>query len=282
MTKSPSELSEKDFIQERYSKNPFPFWLWLFLITTVTALFWGGSEWYYTKLGNLFDSSPFLRVTNRQISLFLWQNPEFMRVNAKSKNGYLTGFQYIDKVSIEEGYADNYAVAPPELLFRYHTWSRLVKDEFSARPIPIDEFQEFLKYAIEWQPGYWPNAPSGYVKMIQNLPKQEQKDLNDLPMSELPFDVRIAFQGWKNFFKDGEAINQMKPTYGDLQKFLSKNPHYARNYWRNIVQDTKPNYLKSFTDQMNLEKVIPNTEMTSFLRVALYNFLLSNKPTTSS
>lgn len=66
-----------------------------------------------------------------------------MRVNSKTKSGYLPGFQYIDKLSIEPNMADLYAVAPPELLFLYHTWNRLLSPEFITRPIQLSEFKEF-------------------------------------------------------------------------------------------------------------------------------------------
>lgn len=266
------ELSEKNFINESYGKNPFPFWLWLFLVAALTIVFWGGASWYNQKLGRVFRDSPFLQVTNRELSLFLWENPEFMRINAKQKTGYLPAFKYVDKVTIELAQADEYANAPPELLFRYHTWERLLSKEFTPRPIPKEDFQDFLSYAEEWQPTYWPGAPREYTEMVEELPNSSVQDLSTLSQQALPMPVRMAFQGWQNFFKDGEAINTFKPTYSQLRDFLTTHPHYARNFWRNIVQENTPNYLKSLNTAKD-EGVVPNEELTSFLRVALYNYL---------
>lgn len=269
------ELQEKNFINEGYSKNPFPLWLWFFLLTVVIALLWGLGNWYTNKVNLLFRESPFLQVTNRDMSLFLWQNPEYMRVNAKEKGAYLPAFQYLDKVTVDVAYADQYVTAPPDLIFRYHTWSRLVKDEFTERAIPTEEFRQFLEYAEEWKPRYWPGAPAEYVHFIEKLPSLKIKDLSILSRKELPIDVRMAFQGWLNYFKDGEAINTMKVSQGEMQRFLSAHPHYARNFWRNIVEKTTPNYLKGATS--GGEAQVPSDQMASFLRVAVFNFLTAQK-----
>lgn len=277
MSTPPPELSEKDFIQEGYRKNPFPFWLWLFLLTTIIALLWGGSTWYSGKISTLFKESPFLQVTNRQLSLFLWQNPEFMRINSKQKSGYLTGFQYVDNVTMELASADHYAEAPPEVLFRYHTWNRLIKEESSFGKINPKEFRNFLDEVPEWEPTYWPNAPKGYIQMVSGLTSIKNDDLNTLNSVALPLDVRIAFQGWKNYFKDGEAINQVKPTFAEMRQFLGSHPHYARNFWQNIVADSTPDYLKGLSIQKKDEGVVPANAMSSFLKVAIFNYLQENR-----
>ena len=279
MTTPPrKELSEKDFINEGYSKNPFPLWVWFFLLTTFLALIWGGSSWYNNKMSLLMRSSPFLQVTNREISLFLWQNPEFMRINAKEKNAYLPGFRYLDKVTPDTSQVDQYVVAPPELLFRYHTWKRLISKEFTQRQIPKKDFKNFLSYAEEWQPRFWAAAPKEYVSMVENLPSSKADDLSTLSLQALPMEVRMAFQGWQNYFIDGEAINNLQPTYAQMREFLTTHPHYARNYWRNIVEDHKPNYLKSLSvAQRDVDALVPVDEMDSFLKVAVYNFLLAQK-----
>ncbi len=275
------ELSEKDFINEGYSKNPFPLWLWLFLLTIGMALLWGVGNWYTDKINIVFKESPFLQVTNRDLSLFLWQNPEYMRINTKEKSNYLPAFQYLDKVTIDLAYADQYAVAPPDLLFRYHAWNRLIKNEFTDRPILLNDFRDFIGYAEEWQPAYWPGAPKEYISLIEGLPSSQVQDLSSLPRTELPLSVRIAFQGWENYFKAGEAINQIEVTQKELQEFLSSHPHYARNYWQNIVQDNVPNYLKSAETGTQLSRdVVPANEFSSFLKAALYNYLQGSKPAT--
>lgn len=272
------ELSEKNFIREGYSKNPFPLWLWLFLLTAGIALLWGIGNWYNGKIDLMFRQSPFLQVTNRDLSLFLWQNPEYMRINAKEKGSYLPAFKYLDKVTIDLAYADQYVVAPPELLFRYHTWSRLVEKEFTERPIPVKDFRDFLSYAEEWEPAYWPGATKEYVRLVQDLTASKVKDLSTLSHEEMPLDVRIAFQGWQNYFKEGEAIDSVKVSQKELQDFLAGHSHYARNYWQNIVSDTVPNYLKT-AGTASSDAIIPSSELSSFVKVALYNYLQASKYT---
>jgi hypothetical protein len=272
------ELQEKNFINEGYSKNPFPLWLWFFLLTVVIALLWGLGNWYTNKVNLLFRESPFLQVTNRDMSLFLWQNPEFMRINAKEKGSYLPAFQYLDKVTVDVAYADQYVTAPPDLIFRYHTWNRLLRGEFTERVIPTEEFRQFISYAEEWKPQYWPGAPAEYVHFIEGLPTIKVKDLSILSRKELPIEVRMAFQGWLNYFKDGEAINTMKISQGEMHRFLSAHPHYARNFWRNIVEKTTPNYLKGAGEfASGGDAMVPSDQIDSFLRVAVFNFLAAQK-----
>jgi hypothetical protein len=269
--KQEPSLAEKDFIHEGYSKHPLPMWLWLFLATATLGLLWGIANWYSDKINLIFKESPFLQVTNRDLSLFLWQNPEFMRINVKEKGNYLPGFKYLDKVTIDVAYADQYAVAPPELLFRFHTWDRLLKNEFTEGSIQLQNFRNFLSYAEEWHPNYWPEAPRKYVELIKTLPESTIEDLSTLSNRELPLEVRIAFQGWKNYFIDGEAINTFSVTYSQLNEFLASHPNYARNYWQNIVT----NYLKNVVD----EEKVPSDELASFLRVALFNYISNKKGT---
>lgn len=271
------ELQEKDFIQDSTNKNPFPMWLWLFLMTALSALFWGSNSYFFSKWQQDIESSPFLQVTNRQFSIFLWQFSDNMRVNSKSKNGYLPGFQYENKVSLVLEDADKYVVAPPSLIFLYHTWERQISNEFTPRSIPLDEFKEFLAYAEEWKPSFWSAAPKGYVQLIQTLSNPTtSENLNDLPESALPIIVRKAFQGWKNYFKEGEEINKLKPTYLQMADFLKTHPHYARNYWRNIVYSTTPHYLVSFMKTVDRSSTeMPQNEITPFLRVDIFNYLKS-------
>lgn len=269
----PPDLPEKDFINEGYSKNPFPFWMWIFFAAIVACLMWGSGSWYIQKMNTQVSSSPFLQVTNRDLSLFLWQFPEHMRINSANKTGYLTGFQYQNKVSMELESADSFAVAPPELLFLYHTWKRLISKEMPQRNIPVAEFREFLAYAEEWQPKYWPAAPEGYVKFVAALPNFTGDDLQNASQADLPNEVRMAFQGWRNFFKDEEKIVLLRPHYADMQEFLGAYPHYARNYWRNIVDGSGVNYLYTLTwGKFNPQDEIPRGELTPFLKVAFYNY----------
>ncbi len=272
------ELDEKDFIREPSPKSPFPMWLWFAILTALLALLWGGSSWFSSIWQQKIAESPFLQVTNRQFSVFLWQFPEYMRVNSKAKSSYLPGFQYEDKVSVYPALADQFIAAPPDLIFLYHVWHRLVGEEYSPRKISPDEFKEFLEYAEEWQPKYWHDAPKSYVELLKNLSGDAKKtdDLDVLPT--LPLQVKQAFQGWKNYFKEGLEINKLRPTYEQVESFLELHPHYARNYWRNILYESTPGYLSSFYKRSaDSKSEVPSEQIAPFLRVALFNFLKSKR-----
>lgn len=268
------ELSEEEFIQEGYRKNPFPFWFWLFIIVIVVTMLFGMQSLYYSYLNQSMRGTPFFQVTNREFSLFLWQHPELMRVNASSKANYLNGFNFMNQVNIEEGFAEKMVVAPPEVIFRYHAWNRLIKDEFTQRAIDQDEFMQFLDQVPEWKPVNWPKAPQAYVGLVNSLPLPN-KDLRNLPESTLPMDVRIAFIGWKNFHKEGDQINSVDPTFKELDLFLQKYPHYDRSYWRNIVS---LDYLKAYSEPtVILSGKVPQDQMAPFLKVAYYNYTMQGK-----
>lgn len=272
MTIPVPDLPEKDFINEGYSKDPYPFWEWMAVISVCVVLLWAFGLWFNDKMDTEVADSPFLQVTNRELSLFLWQFSDKMRIHAKNKTGYLPGFQYQESVAMELDEADEYAIAPPELLYLYHTWKRLISDEIPLGPIALSEFREFINYAEEWKPRFWPAAPEGYVAFINSLEQIKDTDLRSLPATTLPIVVRQAFQGWKNYMKDQDKINQLRPTYGEMEAFLKLYPHYARNYWRNIV-DSRLHYLYTLTwGQYNPNDVIPQDELAAFLRQAFYNY----------
>lgn len=267
-----NQLEEKDFIKEGYRKNPYPFWLWIFLLTAFIAIIWGAEFWFSGFFKKEVSSRPFLNVTNRQFSLFLWQNPSFMRSNVQNKTGYLTAFQFRNTDTMDPVQADTLVEAPPEILFLYHTWFRLIKNEFAERKITVPEFRKFLDAVEEWKPEYWSEAPKDYVQLINSLPSIKIEDLSTLPRTTLPVDVRQAFIGWKNYFIEGSKINAMTPTYAQVKAFLSKYPHYARNFWRNIVDSENMSYLKTLTlGKFEPSDLIPENELTPFLKVALYN-----------
>lgn len=273
--KQSPELLEKDFIHEEYRQNPAPFWLWLAIVVGITILFTAGFAVYSRQLAKQFSKSPFLRVTNREISLFLWQDPTLMRAHAKNKNGYLPAFEYLDRVGLKGEYADDYVIAPPELLFLYHNWHRLLSNELPLRKIPIEEFRLFLRETEEWQPQNWAMAPTGYLQLINDLPNLKIQNLNDLPMNLLPIIVRHAFIGWKNYFFEGNQINQLRPSFKEIEKFLQFYPHYQHNYWRNIFGEF---YLKIMTEKnFNPEAIIPEEQLSSLLRVAFYNYIKQNE-----
>lgn len=266
------EIPDDKLINDDLAKNPFPAWLWFALIVALSSILWGAGSWLFEVRQDLLKDNPFLQVTNRDFSLFLWQNPEYMRANVSSKTGYLPGFQYENKISIEPGQAEQYVAAPPEVLFLYHVWDRLISKEFAPRPIPVSEFKDFLAYSKEWQPANWPKAPADYKELVESLPNEPGARI----AARLPGEVQQAFIGWKNYFIEGAKINQAQITYGGMRKFLAAFPHYARNFWQNIVNNGRPNYLKSLANGDD-NSIIPENEIAGFLRVAYFNFLQSEQ-----
>lgn len=268
-------LQDDRMINENYKQNPYSFWMIIASLVLIIAAFLSGRYWMEEgEIEKRAESGPFFQVTNRQFSIFLWYNPEFMRVNVSTKRAYLTGFQYREKLNIEPGMANQLAVAPPHILFFYHTWARLVGKKIPLRFISASEFQAFLRYSEEWQPKYWEDAPEEYVRLINSLDQQSEADLRD----SLPYEVAVAFQGWKCFFEEGTEINRVLPKVGEMRQFLKLHPFYSRNYWKNLVGNE---YLKSLNeDDSNSTRSLKTEELTGFLRVAYYNYIKSLATTT--
>lgn len=265
-------LDESKFIRESYSSDPFPPWMWLAVVACLAALLWGSANWFTQERTVAIEKSPFLQVTNRQMSLFLWQFSEYMRANVLSKDGYLPGFNYTEgKVSIKSGEAEAIVSAPPEVIFLYHTWARLLKPEVTVRTVNLDVFKEFLAEFPEWKPENWKDAPESYKDLVSNLDNFKADEFASKSRS-LPVDVEIALIGWLNYYKEGGKIDELVPTYKQLKDFLDRHPNYNRNYWRNIVVKTYPDYLYKIANNTfdPNAKVNPN-EIAGFLRVALYN-----------
>jgi hypothetical protein len=110
------------------------------------------------------------------------------------------------------------------------------------------------------------------------MAKEKPIDKNTFVEGDLPIEVRQAFQGWKNYFQEGDAINNFKPTLKDVRLFLQAAPHYARNFWRNILQNSYPEYLMNVNKADSKEdQPLEINEMAPFFRVAIYNFLHSNQ-----
>lgn len=256
------ELEERNFIREDKARPPNSYWLIVLIGLGVVALLGLGVSRLLQEVKTDAIDKPFLQVTNRDFSLFLWQNTEYMKVNSKEKTGYLPGFHTVNKVTPKAESADDYVAVPPEVMFRYHTWKRLVGNDYISRPIPVSEFVEFLSYDDEWLPRNWSKAPDDYKDLVNILDKMPKEDL-----TQLPTQVKMAFVGWKNFYKEGDSINQLTPNYGDIKTFIDVHPGYARSHWRNIY----PNYLKSL-GTADSKSQVPESEIPSFLRVALYNF----------
>lgn len=274
----PPPLSERDFVQENIRKNPTPFWVWICILTILIGIFWGASSWFNSFYSNQFTGKPFLQVTNREFSLFLWQNPEFMRVNSKTKQGYLPGFQYQEKIGMDLAAADELVSAPPATLFLYHTWNRLLSKEFTETDIPLEQYKEFIQQFPEWEPTNWKEAPQEYVHFMQDLPKEKTENLRTLSKSVLPVQVRMAFQGWKNYYKDAETVNKLSIDVKKMAEFLKSHPNYARPYWQNIVKSSRPDYLISFNPgHETVTGALPDDQLTAFLKLAFYNFTISQK-----
>jgi len=275
-------LSEKDFIQNGWSWTSLPFWLWIFLFAVVTSLILGSRGWYEGLLQSEKKHEPFLEVTNREFSVFLWQFPSFMRVNVSKKTGYLPGFLPTGE-NVTLGTTEDFVSAPPDLIFLYHTWHRLLYPEFIARSINPKEFENFLEQLPEWKPENWPKAPLEYAQMIESKSYAKTEDLQALPESTLPLIVRQAFQGWKNYFMEGSQINELQPTFAQVKTFLETHPHYARNYWRNIqeVNGQKvagSDYLYDFlTSTFIPDATLPKEQLAPFLKVAIYNAEKANQ-----
>lgn len=260
-----------------------PYWIWLFLLSVVLISFLGSVQWYQQYVDENKGKEPFLEVTNRELSVFLWQFPSFLRVHVPVKTGYLPGFA-IDGEAVKLSDTEHVVSAPPDLLFLYHTWSRLLASDYIPRSIEPHSFEKFIDQTEEWLPENWKDAPKEYVDLISSKIYLEKKDLNELTLKELPLVVRQSYQGWKNYFEEGEAINQIDPTFGELYEFLKKHPTYARQYWRNIdsIADQEVaglNYLKGTLDPtVKMEDKVPSSQLAPFLKVALFNAKEAGKP----
>lgn len=239
MTIPPQQLKDKDFIQNEPGKWNIPTWVWFFLLLLFCGLLMQFFVWFWHSTATVaVPQPPFYQVTNREMSLYLWQNGDLRKPLYQTEN------------------ADQLAIATPEQLFRYHTWNRLLKSEFTNTPVPADDFMKFLSEMPEWLPTNWPAAPDQYKALL--LSKSQPSDLS----TQLPLEVRIAFQGWKNLSQKDE-IDKLQPTKEQIEKFLLAHPHYARNYWRNI----EPGYLGS----LSAHDSVPDNEVPAFLRQAIFN-----------
>ncbi len=198
-----------------------------------------------------------------------------MRANVTFKIGYLPHFHSKDEVHLLAEYAEEYVLASSELIFDYHVWNRLLaRSSLAPRPILGEEFSQFLAENKEWLPEFWKKAPKSYRNLVLKLDMLSNEDLQSLPLQVLPFEVRLAFQGWKNYFKEWEAIEKVQPTQAQMASFLTKHPNYGRSYWRNILMDKRPNYLISF--KQGAEEVtsglLKEDELSEFLKIGYYNF----------
>jgi hypothetical protein len=280
------ELSEKNFISDNphFIQTLKPFLISFTLFFLLLLLVGGAIQIIQRGRQQIERSQPFLEVTNRDMSLFLWQFPGFMRVHVKQKTGYMPGFRYVESQTVDPAQADSFVVAPPDVLFLYHTWKRLLSHYFIPRSIPAKEFIEFLKKDSQWDPANWSQTTSEYIHFVVTLPNYDPKeDLSTLSENILPIVVRKAFQGWKNYYKEGDQINSVHPTQEGIKNFLKKYPHYNRNYWVGIgevegVSIGGFNYLLDLINPSDFPtELIPENQMSGFLKVAYYNDQQSSK-----
>jgi hypothetical protein len=257
-----TRLDEKDFIQE--SKNGSTWKIWLGIVLALSLFLTGvwSIKWIADQTEKEISRQPFLRVTNRAFSLFLWENTEYMRPHRKSRTGYLPGFHLNPKVTPKPEQAEGWVSVPPDVLFHYHSWERLLREYEYDRLITAAELREFLAYAEEWHPDYWEESPEGYREFVLSLPVRG--DVEEVQAS-VPPDVKRAFIGWKNYFKEGEEINRAIYAKDEVKRFLKRRPHFAAHFWQNSY----PGYLKSLEN--DIEKELPGWQIPSFMKVALYN-----------
>lgn len=256
-------------------------WLWLFLLVFLSFVIclWLVGVWEKHIVAETRKKQPFMQVTNRQFSLFLYQNPDFMRAHRVHRFGYLPDFSSEEDVKVISGLADAHVSVPPDVLFRYHVWNRLLGKSLALRPIIASEFWEFLQQNSEWLPENWPGNTADYSVLVAGLLKHGEADLSALSLEELPFEVKLAFQGWKNYFKEWEEIKEVRPRRVELAQFVQKHPHYGRSYWRNIL----PDYLRDMVFRENSpsdKSLVGEEQLTDFLRIALYNFAKADETST--
>ncbi len=230
---------------------------------------WGFERWVQNKMLSSLEASPYHQVSNRELSLFLWQHTEMMRANVRYKSSYLPGFDYKSRVGIQVGKAEDRAIAPPELLHRYQLWKEVLAGYAFGREMSGSELMDFLEDFPEWHAEAWPEAPQEYGQLLARLAEMGP---NADERIRVPREVQEAFLGWRNYRDDGEKINAANYTVGELNDFLADYPGYTRRYWRLVLAETQPNYL-AILDQEDVpaDRVVPKEQISSFLRVALYN-----------
>ena len=251
--------TERDFIPRKWHEHPSFIWILLFVLVGVWALFGIFGKWESLITREKRKELPFFQVTKRNFSLFLFQNTELLRAKRFKRFGTMARITSLDEVNFIPPKADEFIVAPPDILFRYHVWDRLLGESLAPRPIPGAEFKLFLKDNPDWKPDNWPGATEDYRQVVKDLGNE------NLPLSKVPAEVQFAFQGWKNFFEEWALIQEVEPTKVEMEKFLGDHPRYGRSYWRNILSEEYPEYLKDLD-------VLSAEEMPDFLKVGLYNF----------
>lgn len=266
---SNEELEEKDPGPERNSRQA---WFFIFALLAIFFLFWGLSIWQKGILSQKRLEFAFYDVTNREFSLFWWQNPDMDKDDIPF---------FKDDLSLLPDQADQYVVAPSEILFRYHVWNRLIGNSLAPRPIYEKEFAEFLVQNKEWLPRFWPKAPHAYAQLVEDIFQKGDgsRNVQKLPYSILPYEARLAFQGWINYTHEWNEIINVSPSKEEMAAFLKEHPTYGPTYWQNILKKTRPHYLESFsgidfTFSGDKDEKLNEEELSIFLKIAFYNFVI--------
>lgn len=266
------EISDADLTKSPKKKDPLVFAIFVAVFAVVVLLFWSGGYWLQTAVPSLMSSSDFYKVTNRQISTFIWQFPSLRRQYQSGTIGYLPGFDYTTRTGIASGQADVQVQAPKKLLYSYHAWNRLVNLKQPKRIVPMLEFYEFLDFNPEWDPVNWKEAPEAYRQLVRRLQFRSINEAEWVQAAEsIPEETRVTFMGWKNATLEAPFIDEQKITVGQMQDFLEKYPHYARNYWKNLVAKDYPLYLLSVWQEKEPQEILSGGEVAGFLKQAFWN-----------
>jgi hypothetical protein len=224
-------MDEKDFIQNNASKDPYP----LFIYFAFMLLLIGGLLFVRSCERSVRQQQqatyPALQVTNRDFQLFLWQHPHFMRLHVKKKSGYLTAFSPIGRGELDPDLAHKWVRAPPELLYRYHRWKRLIDAVIFPRSWSREEWSAFFADNPAWQ--------------------EEKEGIK----------LQQAILGWTNYYLEGDTINEFPIRYAEVLGLVAKYPGFSPDQW----QDLNPNY------ELKGVGVVPTGTLPSFVRVAIFN-----------
>ena len=261
-------------------KRMIPAWASVLGYLGLAFIIYGLTFWLHILIEEKRPVNVYSKVANRDYSLFLWQNPQWMG-NLKSKETlYVTGDWSAGKSFADPRLAEAYVTLPADILYIYNTWRTQVWQYLPPRPIPAGKFLRFLAICDMWQPRNWTEAPLDYNDLIEKLGSMNPlEDLQKQPLSILPHEVRLAFIGYENYFFEANQINALKPTYGDIQAFLKKYPQYGRSYWIKAIDGRYPKYLLSYSQAQYVpNEMVPDDELAPFLRAALYNDSVVTKP----
>lgn len=238
----------------------------------VLLVIWALDKWEDEIHYNKVQDDHFFQVTNRDLSIFFFQNPGILEYTGKVP--YFNSAEV--PIILAPHFADVDADAPVSLLYRYQVWKRLLYGKLAKEPIYVFRFVEFLNENCMWLPSNWAAAPHEYVTLISSMEQNSETDLSKLSYKELPYEVRVAFQGWRSYTLDWDDIRSIDPTGIELEKFLVEHKEYLRPLWINFERESTPHYLKSFSPAGKFigkdpHQKISEDELTAFLKMGLFN-----------